>query len=102
MYFPAETVKREFIKESDHQTRCPWKGMASYYSLEVNGDLNENAAWYYPDPSTAASHIKDHKNEVPDLPQISGSRDFKGHRARRGRLIALRESNPVTHPIADG
>ena len=60
VYFPAETVKREFIKESGHQTRCPWKGMASYYSIEVNGDLNENAAWYYPDPSTAASHIKDH------------------------------------------
>lgn len=60
VYFPPETVNRAFLRESDHQTRCPWKGMASYSSLEVNGEVNENAAWFYPDPSTAASHIKDH------------------------------------------
>lgn len=60
VYFPPEAVNREFLRETDHQTRCPWKGMASYYSLDVNGKVNENAAWYYPDPSTAASHIKDH------------------------------------------
>jgi uncharacterized protein (DUF427 family) len=39
---------------------CPWKGTASYYHLEANGKRNENAAWYYPDPKTAASQIKDH------------------------------------------
>ena len=55
-----EAVNSEYLRESDHQTRCPWKGMASYYNVDVNGEVNENAAWYYPDPSTAASHIKDH------------------------------------------
>ena len=60
VYFPPDTVQQEYLRESEHQTRCPWKGMASYYSIDVNGDVNENAAWYYPDPSTAASHIKGH------------------------------------------
>lgn len=59
-YFPSESVKKEYLKSSDHHSVCPWKGTASYYSLEVNGEVNENAAWYYPDPSDAAKQIKDH------------------------------------------
>lgn len=59
-YFPPQTVNREYFKESSHHTLCPWKGTASYYTIEVNGQKNENAAWYYPDPKAAASNIKDH------------------------------------------
>ena len=59
-YFPPESVNRSYFEESDHQTRCPWKGLASYYDVVVDGERNENAAWYYPEPSDAASQIKDH------------------------------------------
>lgn len=59
-YFPPQTIHREYFKASSHHTTCPWKGVASYYTLEVNGQKNENAAWYYPTPSAAASQIKDH------------------------------------------
>ena len=60
VYFPPDSINREFFTESDHQTRCPWKGMASYLNAEVDGETFNNAAWYYPDPSSKASHIKDH------------------------------------------
>ena len=59
-YFPPESVNREYLRESDHHTRCPWKGLASYYDVVVEGEVNENAAWYYPEPSEAAQEIKDH------------------------------------------
>lgn len=58
-YFPRETVKKEYLKDSDTHSTCPWKGQASYYSLLVDGELNKDAAWYYPDPKPAASVIKD-------------------------------------------
>lgn len=59
-YFPANSIKKEFFKASDLQTTCPWKGLASYYSLDVNSKTNQDAAWYYPNPSAAAANIKDH------------------------------------------
>ncbi len=59
-YFPPESVNEAFFAESDHQTTCPWKGRASYYDVVVDGERNENAAWYYPAPKEKASHIKDH------------------------------------------
>ena len=59
-YFPADSIKREFFKPSDHTSHCPWKGDSSYYTLEVAGERNENAAWFYPDPKPAAAEIKDH------------------------------------------
>jgi uncharacterized protein (DUF427 family) len=49
-YFPPESVKREFFTDSDTHTICPWKGEASYYNVVVDGDTNEDAAWYYPVP----------------------------------------------------
>lgn len=57
-YFPADAVKKEFLKPSDTHTTCPWKGLASYYSLQVDGKTNEDAAWYYPEPKEAAKEIK--------------------------------------------
>ena len=59
-YFPPNSINREYFKESRHQSICYWKGQASYYTLEVNGETNQNAAWYYPNPKEAAMHIKDH------------------------------------------
>jgi uncharacterized protein (DUF427 family) len=57
-YFPEASLKREFISFSNHKTSCPWKGQASYYSINVNGDLNPDAAWYYAEPKEAAANIK--------------------------------------------
>lgn len=59
-YFPPESVKKEYLKDSSTTSVCPWKGNASYYSLEVDGKENADAAWYYPNPKDAASEIKDH------------------------------------------
>ncbi|MGH2947787.1 MAG: DUF427 domain-containing protein [Solirubrobacteraceae bacterium] len=59
-YFPMESVDERYLRPSDRQTTCPWKGVASYYAIEVDGQRNEAAAWYYPDPSPAAAKIKDH------------------------------------------
>lgn len=57
-YFPEDSVKMQFLTESDRHTTCPWKGVASYYNVVVNGDKAEDAAWYYPDPKTLAEGIK--------------------------------------------
>ncbi len=59
-YFPEESIQREFFEPSNHTTICPWKGTAHYYHVVVNGERNENAAWYYPQPKSAAANIKDH------------------------------------------
>lgn len=59
-YFPPDAINEEYFRESDTTTVCPWKGTASYYDVVVNDDINEDAAWYYPDPKEAASQIKDH------------------------------------------
>jgi uncharacterized protein (DUF427 family) len=57
-YFPAESIKKEFFKESDSHSTCPWKGLASYYTLTVEGIENKDAAWYYPEVSELARTIK--------------------------------------------
>ena len=56
-YFPAHAVNKIYLKASDNNTTCPWKGTASYHSIEVAGQINKNAAWYYPKPKDAANHI---------------------------------------------
>ncbi|PRY88104.1 DUF427 domain-containing protein [Mongoliibacter ruber] len=58
-YFPADTIKKEFFKSSETHTTCPWKGVASYYHVEVDGEVNKDAAWFYPEPKPAAKEIKD-------------------------------------------
>ncbi|MCQ1535607.1 DUF427 domain-containing protein [Methanosarcina sp. KYL-1] len=60
VYFPPESVKREYLKESETHTTCPWKGKACYYDVVVEGEVNNDAAWYYPDPSPAAKEIKNY------------------------------------------
>jgi uncharacterized protein (DUF427 family) len=60
LYFPPDSINKVYLKESNTTTVCPWKGTASYYHVDVNGEKKEDAAWYYPKPTQAASHIKDH------------------------------------------
>ena len=57
-YFPADSIMREYFSGSDTHTTCPWKGEASYYDISVNGEVNKDAAWYYPEPKQAAANIK--------------------------------------------
>jgi uncharacterized protein (DUF427 family) len=56
-YFPEAAVKREHLRASDTHTTCPWKGIASYYDVVVGGEVNKDAAWYYPTPSDKAKRI---------------------------------------------
>jgi uncharacterized protein (DUF427 family) len=58
LYFPPEAVHNEYFKPNSQHSTCPWKGLASYYDVEVNGKRNPSAAWYYPEPKPAASQIK--------------------------------------------
>lgn len=58
-YFPRTAVRPDVLRESSTHTVCPWKGTASYYSIEVDGAVNADAAWYYPQPKAAAAEIKD-------------------------------------------
>lgn len=57
-YFPPDTIKQEFFKPSQTQSTCPWKGVASYYTLDVNGQTNPDAAWFYPQCKDAAKEIE--------------------------------------------
>lgn len=59
-YFPMSAVNMEYLKPSDTTTVCPWKGVASYYSINVGGELNTDSAWYYPEPKEAAKNIQEH------------------------------------------
>ncbi|HKR58460.1 MAG TPA: DUF427 domain-containing protein [Pyrinomonadaceae bacterium] len=57
-YFPPDNISKEHFQPSDTHTICPWKGEASYYNVVVDGQVNKDAAWYYPDPKAAAAEIK--------------------------------------------
>lgn len=69
IYFPPESIKKEYFKPTETHTVCPWKGLASYYTVDVgDGDTRVDAAWYYPEPKQAAANIKGYvafyKNKV--------------------------------------
>jgi uncharacterized protein (DUF427 family) len=57
IYFPIESVNAAYLQPSEHHTVCGWKGTASYYSLAVDGEVNRDAAWFYPEPKDAAKQI---------------------------------------------
>ncbi len=57
-YFPESSVNKKYLTKSETHTTCHWKGVASYYSLNVDGQQNQDAVWYYPSPSDLASSIK--------------------------------------------
>ena len=64
-YFPPDAIMRQYFKPSNTHTTCPWKGEASYYDIEVNGQVNKDAAWYYPSPKDAAKQIVGHEAPRP-------------------------------------
>jgi len=57
-YFPMKSLRQDVIKPSSHTSVCPWKGTAHYYSLEVDGQTNPDAVWYYDEPKQAAENIR--------------------------------------------
>ncbi len=59
-YFPASSIHSEFFAQSATHSVCPWKGTASYYTVQVDGQTNPDAAWYYPTPKDAAKQIAGH------------------------------------------
>lgn len=59
-YFPAESLKREHLRDSTRQSVCPWKGAASYFDVVVGEEINPASAWYYPEPKAAAAEIRGH------------------------------------------
>ena len=59
-YFPPDSISKEFFKSSETHSICPWKGLASYYHLEVDGAINEDAAWYYPEAKEPAKGFQDY------------------------------------------
>jgi uncharacterized protein (DUF427 family) len=59
-YFPPESVNKKYFQSSSTHTTCPWKGEASYHNVMVDGQVNKDAAWFYPEPKAAAAEIKDH------------------------------------------
>lgn len=59
-YFPMDDIHSDYFEESEKESRCPWKGKASYLHIKVDGEMNKNAAWYYPQTSYAARPIENH------------------------------------------
>ena len=59
-YFPPDSINREYFTENNRHTTCPWKGVASYYDVEVDGEINNSAAWFYPNPSKSANQIRNY------------------------------------------
>ncbi len=59
-YFPADSLNKEYFKDSNTHSTCGWKGLCNYYSIEVDGQTNPAAAWYYPEPKDAAKNIAGH------------------------------------------
>ncbi len=59
-YFPPDSVKSEYLQESESHSTCPWKGLASYYDVVVGDEVNKDAAWHYPQPKEGATHLKDY------------------------------------------
>ena len=57
-YFPENSLNRAYVGFSNHKSSCPWKGQASYYSLLVDGELNQDAVWYYADPKPGAEAVR--------------------------------------------
>lgn len=59
-YFPPDAINKQYLVENDRTSVCPWKGTASYFTVSVDGEQAEAAAWYYPDPMAKAENIRDH------------------------------------------
>lgn len=70
IYFPPESVNKEYFSETSRHTTCPWKGEANYYTITIGETVLENAAWFYPQPKNAAAQIRDHVAFYPGKVKI--------------------------------
>ncbi len=90
IYFPPDAINKEYVRSSTSHTRCFWKGTASYYDVVVDGQVNRDAAWYYPDPSEAAKEIKGYVAFWHGIKVEKGEtseRGERGERAGTGRAL---------------
>ncbi len=95
-YFPRDSVNPAVLIDSEHTSVCAWKGRANYYTIEVNGEQNRDAAWYYPKPSLAASKVAD---RVAFWRGVKVMADSPGDTARRpGLLDRLRRRSESPAP----
>lgn len=77
-YFPPNAIKKAYFRKNGNHTVCPWKGTASYYDIVVDGKEKKGAAWYYPKPSKAAAHIKNHVAFYGSVKIVHGDRESGG------------------------
>lgn len=93
-YFPREAVDQERLQESDHRSVCPWKGTASYYDVVVDGDVNRDAAWWYPTPSERAAPLV--ADRIAFWQGVRIEADDDGATSMRQRMAGLlgRSRNP--------
>ena len=82
-YFPESALDKQYTAFSNHRTRCAWKGQAHYHSLLVNGEMNPDAAWYYPEPSETAANIKGRLAFWKGVKVSEGRRDALAPTGRR-------------------
>jgi thioredoxin len=104
-YFPADSVDERYLVPSTKTTVCPWKGTASYYSVNVDGQLNRDAAWYYPTPSSAAKKIQGrvafwHGVKIEDVSPSEPRRSFL-ERFRRRQDDATRPDSAAVPGAVD-
>lgn len=66
VYFPPNSIKREYFASSETHTTCPWKGFCSYYNVTVDGETNQDAAWYYHEPKEGSNEIVAEQNDLTD------------------------------------
>lgn len=88
-YFPPNAVNWQYLVESDKKSVCPWKGTASYHSLEVDGKRNEDAAWHYPSPKPAAKQVKGRVAFYRGVKVVREKAGADGEAARSGLLSRL-------------
>ena len=99
-YFPPDSIDRQYFSDSQNQTVCPWKGVASYYSINLGGELNTDAAWYYPEPKETAKNIQERLAFWRGVEVCLGAQDVVMPHVRR----KPRESSVQVHslPIPSG
>ncbi len=87
IYFPREDVETSFLTQTARRSTCPYKGEASYYSLMMDGDLIENAAWSYEAPHSATSEISEMLAFYPDKVEVYELDETERPDPRRGEFI---------------
>jgi len=99
VYFPPEDVRREYLAKTRAWSVCPWKGLARYYTIRAGGQVNKNAAWYYPHPSPLARKIKNHVAFWSGV-QVDAGTVSPGQAAHVARTAPRSEAGPAPDAAA--